>query len=183
MPARAVVTLTICKVPAGVQIMGLRWRDDVVWQPCVRSNGRRANERTFPLRRAFNPERQSGPKGPRWQKSELSKIGSARSAGSTGATAAATTLHAWTLPKHRLRLHRQQAFPLQFLAGKLPCAANGFGLFTRLFFGRLFVMTAKLHLAENSLALHLLLERLEGLINIVIANENLHAASSSINRI
>ena len=40
-------------------------------------------------------------------------------------------------------------------------------------------MIAELHLAENSLALHLLLQRLEGLIDIVIANENLHAASSS----
>jgi hypothetical protein len=39
-------------------------------------------------------------------------------------------------------------------------------------------MTAELHLAENPLALHLLLQRLEGLIDIVIANENLHAASS-----
>jgi hypothetical protein len=40
-------------------------------------------------------------------------------------------------------------------------------------------MSAELHLAEDSLALHLLLERLEGLVNIVIANENLHAASFS----
>jgi hypothetical protein len=39
-------------------------------------------------------------------------------------------------------------------------------------------MTAELHLAENPLALHLLLQRLEGLIDIIIANENLHAASS-----
>ncbi len=38
-------------------------------------------------------------------------------------------------------------------------------------------MAAKLHLAENSLALHLFLERLEGLINIVVANENLHVVS------
>jgi hypothetical protein len=44
-------------------------------------------------------------------------------------------------------------------------------------------MTAELHLAENPLALHLLLQRLEGLIDIVIANENLHPASSSIGRI
>jgi hypothetical protein len=39
-------------------------------------------------------------------------------------------------------------------------------------------MAAELHLAENTLALHLFLQRLEGLIDIVIANENLHAASS-----
>jgi hypothetical protein len=39
-------------------------------------------------------------------------------------------------------------------------------------------MTAELHLAENTLALHLLLQRLEGLIDVIIADENLHAASS-----
>ena len=39
-------------------------------------------------------------------------------------------------------------------------------------------MAAELHLAENALALHFLLQRLEGLINIVVANEYLHPASS-----
>jgi hypothetical protein len=39
-------------------------------------------------------------------------------------------------------------------------------------------MAAELHLAEDTLTLHLLFQRLEGLIDIVIANENLHAASS-----
>jgi hypothetical protein len=38
-------------------------------------------------------------------------------------------------------------------------------------------VTAQLHLAENTLALHLLLERLESLIDIVVANENLHFCS------
>jgi hypothetical protein len=37
-------------------------------------------------------------------------------------------------------------------------------------------MAAKLHLAENPLALHLLLERLEGLIDVIVPDENLHAA-------
>jgi hypothetical protein len=36
-------------------------------------------------------------------------------------------------------------------------------------------MAAQFHFAENTLALHLLLERLEGLIDIVVANEYLHA--------
>ena len=35
-------------------------------------------------------------------------------------------------------------------------------------------MAAKLHFAENALALHLLFERLEGLVDVVIADENLH---------
>ena len=39
-------------------------------------------------------------------------------------------------------------------------------------------MAAKLHLAENALALHLLLERLEGLVDVVVADENLQAMSS-----
>ena len=43
-------------------------------------------------------------------------------------------------------------------------------------------MAAELHLAENALALHLFLQRLEGLIDIVIADENLHAAPLSVDR-
>jgi len=75
----------------------------------------------------------------------------------------------------RLGLHREQAFALHLLARQLAGAANGFGLFAGALFGRLFIMTAQLHFAENALTLHLLLERLEGLIDIVVANENLHA--------
>src|SRR5262249_53546372 len=55
-----------------------------------------------------------------------------------------------------------------------------FRLFPRLFGGGLFVVSAELHLAENALALHLLLERLEGLVDIVVANENLHALFLSL---
>ncbi len=36
-------------------------------------------------------------------------------------------------------------------------------------------MAAKLHLPENALALHLLLQRLESLIDIVVANKYLQA--------
>jgi hypothetical protein len=35
-------------------------------------------------------------------------------------------------------------------------------------------MAAKLHLAENALALHLLLERTQGLIDVIVANDDLH---------
>src|SRR5208283_5536121 len=76
-----------------------------------------------------------------------------------------------------LGLHRKQAFALHLLAGQLAGAANGFGLFAGALFGGLFIMAAQLHFAENALTLHLLLERLEGLIDIVVANENLHACS------
>ena len=37
-------------------------------------------------------------------------------------------------------------------------------------------MAAELHLAEDALALHLLLQHLEGLIDIVVTDKNLHAA-------
>jgi hypothetical protein len=43
-------------------------------------------------------------------------------------------------------------------------------------------MAAKLHLAEYALALHLLLERLEGLVDVVVANENLHCCSLVVAR-
>jgi hypothetical protein len=37
-------------------------------------------------------------------------------------------------------------------------------------------MSAELHLAENALALHLLLKRLEGLVDVIVSDENLHAS-------
>ena len=37
-------------------------------------------------------------------------------------------------------------------------------------------MAAKFHLAEDALALHLLLQHFEGLIDIVVTDKNLHAA-------
>src|SRR4029453_13267124 len=72
-------------------------------------------------------------------------------------------------------LHRQQALALHALAGELARAADRFRLLTRLPFRGFFVVAAKFHLAENPLALHLLLQRLEGLVDIVVADENLHA--------
>src|ERR1700722_15875417 len=43
-------------------------------------------------------------------------------------------------------------------------------------------MSAKLHFAKDSLPLHLLLEGLEGLIDIVVANEYLHGLSCILRR-
>ncbi len=37
-------------------------------------------------------------------------------------------------------------------------------------------MLAELHLAEDAFALHLLLQHLESLVDIVVADENLHAS-------
>src|SRR5581483_6428042 len=72
-------------------------------------------------------------------------------------------------------------FALRALACELAGAADGFRLLTGPAFRRLFVMAAKLHLAEDALALHLLLQRLEGLVDIVVANENLHASCFLLN--
>jgi hypothetical protein len=38
-------------------------------------------------------------------------------------------------------------------------------------------MLAELHLAEDTLALHFLLQRPEGLVDIVVTDENLHVVS------
>src|SRR5579863_140451 len=156
------------------------------WRPCIRSNGRRARKRIFPSRRSYRraPTRKRLPKnddaGQAARAIEIKR--QYRSAARSAAPAAGTrtaTLHAGTCAaEYRLRLHRQQALALQLLAGKLARTAHGFGLFAGLLLGGLFIVTAEFHLAENTLALHLLLQRLEGLIDIVIANENLHAASS-----
>src|ERR1700677_3829868 len=83
----------------------------------------------------------------------------------------------------RPRLHRQQTLALQFFAGKLARAADRFRLLSDLFLGGLFVMAAELHLAEDALALHLFLQHLESLVDIVVTDENLHVVfSSSIER-
>jgi hypothetical protein len=41
-------------------------------------------------------------------------------------------------------------------------------------------MLAEFHLAEDAFALHLLLQRSEGLVDIVVADKNLHAVFLSI---
>ena len=70
--------------------------------------------------------------------------------------------------------HRDQAFTLGALAGQLAGAADGFGLLPGPFFRRLFIMIAQFHFAEDAFTLHLFFQSLEGLINIIIANDYLH---------
>src|ERR1700716_639715 len=90
-----------------------------------------------------------------------------------GAGGAASSRGPWDHP----RLHRHRALALQFLARELAGAADGFRLLSNSLLGGLLVMAAELHLAEDALALHLLLQHLEGLVDIVVTDENLHAAS------
>ena len=63
-----------------------------------------------------------------------------------------------------------ETLALDALALELAGAADGFGLFARTAFGRLFVRTAQFHFTEDTLALHFLLERLQGLIDIIVAD-------------
>ena len=53
-------------------------------------------------------------------------------------------------------------------------AADGFGALAGAALGGLLVVTAELHLAEDTFALHLLLQDAQRLIDIVFADENLH---------
>jgi hypothetical protein len=67
-----------------------------------------------------------------------------------------------------------EAFAVHALAEKLAGAADGFGLLAGALLGGLLIAAAQFHLAENALALHLLLERAKRLIDIVVANQNVN---------
>ena len=61
------------------------------------------------------------------------------------------------------------AFALQALAKQLAMTADRLGFLAGFLFRRLFVRSAQFHLAKHAFALHLLLQRLEGLVDIVVA--------------
>jgi hypothetical protein len=113
-----------------------------------------------------------------------SALRSAEAALSAAAAVSATTTRTTTRSRARgdAGLHRQKTLTLHLLARELAGPADRFRLFPRFLFGWFFVMAAEFHLAENALALHLLLERLQGLVDIVVANENLHACSLVVAR-
>ena len=69
---------------------------------------------------------------------------------------------------------------LKPLALHLARAADRSGLFAGALFRRLLVVPAQLHFAVNAFALQLFLERAQRLIDIVVANHDLHAAVLSI---
>src|ERR1035437_1027221 len=70
-----------------------------------------------------------------------------------GARGAAFCRGPWDHP----RLHRQQTLALHLFAGELAGPADGFRLLPDSLLGGFLVMAAELHLAEDALALHLLL--------------------------
>src|SRR5262249_19894086 len=70
------------------------------------------------------------------------------------------------------------ALAFHALALQLTEAADGLGALARLLLRRLLEMPAGLHFAEYALALHLLLERPEGLVDVIVANDDLHGCSA-----
>gem|GEM_PF-479835 len=73
-----------------------------------------------------------------------------------------------------------EAFTLQTLTLHLAGATNSFSCFAGALFGGLFEVATQLHFTKHAFALHLLLERLKRLVNIVVTNENLHGAVNSL---
>jgi hypothetical protein len=112
----------------------------------------------------------------------------ATAASTTGTTSAGTsaastrTAASWTLGPELTGNHwlaRQETFALRLLASKLASAANGFGLFTNAFFRGLLEVATQLHFAEDAFTLHLLLERLQRLVNVIVTDLNEHAVRPS----
>ena len=58
--------------------------------------------------------------------------------------------------------------------------ADRLGFLARLAFRRLFVGAAQLHLAEYALALHFLFQRLQGLVDIVVADCDVNDGTSPV---
>lgn len=71
-----------------------------------------------------------------------------------------------------------QTFALGALASQLAGAANRFSALTGFLFGRLFEVLTGLHFPEQAFALHFLLKRAQGLLDIVIADDDLYDCSS-----
>jgi hypothetical protein len=74
--------------------------------------------------------------------------------------------------------HGDQAFALRLFPGSLARAPDGLCLLAGLALGRFFMRLATLHFTKNALALHLLLEDPESLIDIVVANDYLQNVSN-----
>jgi hypothetical protein len=75
---------------------------------------------------------------------------------------------------------RQKSLPLQFLASKFSRPSDGFCLFANFPLGGFFVMLPELHFTKDAFTLHLFLQHPEGLVDIVVADENLHVISFSV---
>src|ERR1700757_2237057 len=74
---------------------------------------------------------------------------------------------------------RLVALPVHALAHQLAMPTNRLGPLAGAALRRLLVVAAHFHFSEDALALHLLLQRAQGLIDIVVANEHLQSRSLS----
>src|SRR6185437_7387542 len=91
--------------------------------------------------------------------------------------------HSFQTPVRARRSRPSISLALEPLAQRLARAAHAFRLLARPPLGRLLVGAPALHLAERSLALHLLFEHAQRCVDVVVANENLHDLSSSANTV
>jgi hypothetical protein len=76
------------------------------------------------------------------------------------------------------RLH--DTFALGALAGQLARAAHGFGALAGFFLGWLLESLTGFHFAEEAFTLHLFLQCAQGLLDIVIADDDLYDGSSPL---
>jgi hypothetical protein len=82
------------------------------------------------------------------------------------------------VPPHCGTFALDGAFALQPLADQLAGAANRLRLLAGALFRRLFIKLATLHLAEGAFALHLLLQRPQRLLDIIVADNDLNQGKS-----
>lgn len=75
---------------------------------------------------------------------------------------------------------RKEAFTLGALAGQFARTAHGLGFLARLALRGLLEVVTTLHFAEETFTLHLFLERLQRLIDVVIADHDLNYLKLSI---
>ncbi len=78
------------------------------------------------------------------------------------------------------KLPLEQAFALGSLAGQLARTAHSFGALAGTLFGRLFKVGPAFHFPEKAFALHLFLQRAQGLLDIIVADDDLYDGSISI---
>src|SRR5580692_6150430 len=72
-------------------------------------------------------------------------------------------------------LPRKKPFALHALALQLAIAAHRFGAFTGALLAGLLIGAAQLHLPEDAFTLHLLFQRLERLVDVVVADDDLQS--------
>src|SRR5690554_2026131 len=76
--------------------------------------------------------------------------------------------------RNRLRNDLHHPFALGFLPGQFTGTANRLGLFARFFLGGLLEMLLELHFPKHAFALQFLLQGTKRLIDVIVANTNLH---------